>query len=292
MRVMVCGGTGFIGRHIVNALVRAGHDPVAVSRHAAHALDFVQMTTAASWLPHLQDVDAVVNAVGALRDVPGRPLATLHTQAPIALFDACAQAGVRRVVQLSALGADRSDTAYARTKRAADEHLLALNTAGRLQGVVLRPSIVFGAGGASSELFLNLARLPALLLPAAVQTSEIQPVAVRDLADAAAQLALHDAPVGVLEIGGPQPLTLGQFIASLRAQMKRSPAHTARLPQWLAAASARVGDHIPSLPWCSETLAMLQTRTVTDPATLAGLLDRAPVAPDQMLATLHPKNRG
>ena len=286
MRILVCGGNGFLGRHIVSALVDAGHDPVVRSRHSEPALNFVHTTTTADWLPHLQGMDAVVNAVGALRDMPGQPLQALHADAPIALFDACAQAGVRRVVQVSALGVASNDTSYARTKRAADEHLLALTARGALHGVVVRPSVIFGAGGASTALFLNLARMPALLLPPAVQDSAIQPVAVRDLAAVLARLATQDTPTGLVEIGGPQPLALGALVASLRAQMGLSPAAVGRLPQWLAVAGARVGDHIPSLPWCSDTLAMLQTPNVCDPATLPSLLGRTPVAPDALYATL------
>ena len=72
----------------------------------------------------------MINAVGVLRDSAGRPLQAMHADAPIALFDACAAAGVRRVVQISALGIAHSATRYASTKRAADEHLLALTEQG------------------------------------------------------------------------------------------------------------------------------------------------------------------
>ncbi len=173
MRILVCGGNGFIGRHIVNLLALAGHDPVARSRHSLPALDYAKATTPEAWLPHLAGVDAVVNAVGVLRDSASRPIDAMHAQAPIALFDACAAAGVRRVVQISALGIEGSATRYATTKRAADEHLLALTAAGHLQGCVVRPSVVFGAGGASSEMFLSMARLPALLLPRPVLQARV-----------------------------------------------------------------------------------------------------------------------
>ncbi|MEX8194724.1 NAD-dependent epimerase/dehydratase family protein [Comamonas guangdongensis] len=286
MRVLICGGTGFLGRHIVNALVQQGHDPVVRSRHSDPALDFADLTQADDWLAHLQSVEAVVNAVGALRDTPRQSLQTLHTDAPIALFDACAQAGVQRVVQVSALGVADSATRYASTKRAADEHLLALNQAGRLNGVVVRPSIIFGAGGASTELFMSLAKLPALLLPQAMQSSHVQPVAVRDLAQVLAQLATSEAPSGVINIGGPEALTLGSLIASLRGQMGRSSALALTMPRWAAELSARVGDRISALPWCTETLTLLQSHNVTDPQTLAKLLGREGVPPGRLYATL------
>ena len=177
--------------------------------------------------------------MGVLRDSAGRPLQAMHADAPIALFDACAAAGVRRVVQISALGIAHSATRYASTKRAADEHLLALTEQGRLNGCVLRPSVVFGAGGASSQLFLALARLPALLLPRPVLQARVQPVAVRDLADVVARMAGSDAPSGLVEIGGPEALPLADLIASLRAQMGHRPACVGALPGWLSRASAR-----------------------------------------------------
>ena len=291
MRVLICGGTGFLGGHIVNALALLDHDPVVRSRHSQPPLDFGTCTTAEAWLEHLQGIDAVINAVGALRDKPDQDLQTLHSLAPIALFDACAQAGVRRVVQVSALGAGQGGTQYASTKRAADEHLLALGRQGRLHPVVVRPSIIFGAGGASSQLFLSLARLPVLLLPELMRSSQIQPVAVRDLAEVLAHMTTSDTSEGIVEIGGPQPLSTEAFIASLRNQMGYGPASVYALPDWMSKGSARVGDQIPALPWCSETMALLENDNVTDPQTLTSLLGRAPVAPDAMLATLPKEGR-
>ncbi len=287
MRILVCGGSGFIGRHVVNLLALSGHDPVVRSRHSTPPLDYARATTPEAWLPHLAGIDAVVNAVGVLRDSASRPIDAMHTLAPVALFDACAAAGVRRVVQISALGIEGSATRYASTKRAADEHLLALTAAGQLQGIVVRPSVVFGAGGASSEMFLSLARLPLLLLPAPVQKARVQPVAVRDLAEVVSGLATRAEPVGLAEIGGPAALPLAALIASLRAQMGRAPARVATLPGWLSRASARAGDWVAVSPWCSETLALLGSDNVTDPAVLQNLLGRPAIAPSQLLDTLR-----
>ena len=286
MRVLICGGTGFLGKHIVNALTQQGHDPVVRSRHTDPALDFAACTSAEQWLVHLQNIDAVINAVGALRDKPGQDLQTLHMKAPAALFDACAQAGVKRVVQVSALGVDKGDTMYATTKRAADDYLLALGALGQLNPVVVRPSIIFGGGGASSRLFILLANLSVLPLPPIMRSTQIQPVAVRDLAEVLAKLATTDQTSGVVEIGGPEAVTIEQFIASLRSQMHYGPAKVRLLPQWLSSASAKLGDQLPWMPWCSEAAALLEHDNITDPATLAKLLGKAPTDPRQMLATL------
>ena len=286
MRVLICGGTGFLGKHIVNALTQQGHDPVVRSRHTDPALDFAACTSAEQWLVHLQNIDAVINAVGALRDKPGQDLQTLHMKAPAALFDACAQAGVKRVVQVSALGVDKGDTMYATTKRAADDYLLALGALGQLNPVVVRPSIIFGGGGASSKLFILLANLSVLPLPPIMRNTQIQPVAVRDLAEVLAKLATTDQSSGIVEIGGPEAVTIEQFIASLRSQMHYGPAKVRLLPQWLSSASAKLGDQLPWMPWCSEAAALLEHDNITDPATLTRLLGKAPTDPRQMLATL------
>lgn len=287
MNVLLCGASGFVGRHIQAALHAAGHRVRAASRRSQPPVDFAHALHARDWQAHLHGVDAVVNAVGVLRDSRRQPMQALHDAAPRALFDACAQAGVRRVLHVSALGIDGNPTLYARSKRAADAHLLALTGSGALDGVVLRPSLVFGREGDSSRLFMALARLPLLALPRPVQQGRVQPVAVRELAEVVARLIAQPAPQarrGLLELGGPRALTLAAFIATLRAQLGHTPARTWTLPDALTRLSARVGDRISVSPWCSETLALLATDNVTPDTPIAALLGRAATPPEQLLA--------
>ena len=120
-KVLVLGAGGFVGRAIAARLRDGGHE-VVEGRSAD--FDFTKLLKPADWLPQLAGIDEVVNAVGVLRDSTRRPMEAVHEHAPIALFEACAKAGVLRVVQISALGIAGSDTLYARSKRAADVHLL------------------------------------------------------------------------------------------------------------------------------------------------------------------------
>jgi len=289
MNVLVCGARGFVGRAVCDALRRRGHRVTATTSSRSSgdgvAVDFAQDTDPATWRPRLIGIDAVVNAVGVLRDSPRRPIAAVHQHVPRALFEACAEAGVRRVVQVSALGIEGSGTAYARTKLAAEETLLALTDADRLDGVIVRPSIVFGTGGASSQLLLALSRLPAMLLPAAVRLTQVQPVAVGELGEALASLV--DAPARaerVLAAVGPEPVALGAFVASLRAQAGRPPACVGTLPAALARWSARAGDRVPISPWCSETLALLGADNTAAPAAFERVLGRRATRFDALLA--------
>ncbi len=279
MNILVCGAHGFVGRATVTQLRRRGHrviEAVSTPRTPdAIAVDFARDTVAATWLPRLTGVDAAVNAVGMLRDRRRSPIAAVHESTPRALFEACAQAGVRRVVQVSALGIVGSDTLYARTKLAAEAALALHVEAGRLDGVVVRPSIVFGRGGSSSEFFLRLARLSALLLPLPVRRALVQPVAVGELAEVLATLVESPAsPARLVEAVGPEAVTLAGFVASLRAQAGRAPARVGSLPEALGRWSARLGDAIPLSPWCSETLALLAADNVADPERFARLLGR------------------
>ncbi|MDO5652836.1 MAG: NAD-dependent epimerase/dehydratase family protein [Brachymonas sp.] len=295
MNILLTGASGFIGRHIAQSLRQAGHHVVAASRTSPMQVDFVCDTTAEHWLPRLQGIDAVVNAVGVLRDSRRQPMQAIHTDAPCALFDACVQAGIRRVVQISALGIADSNTLYAQTKKATEQHLMRLNAQGVLDAAILRPSIVFGKGAAGIELFVTLSRLPVLVLPQPAIEAQVQPLAAHDLADAVARLVAQGPSPGqrrgVIELAGPAPLTLAAFIASLREQAGKRAPRTIGLPAGLSRLSARMGDWIPVSPWCSQTLELLCTPNTADARTLAQSLQRAPVPPEKLLATLQTVDR-
>ena len=146
MRVLVIGATGLVGAHVLQVLRAAGVDADGASRRrptgaAAHhwiELDFGSMTAVQQWLPLLQGFDAVVNAVGIIRETREGDFDRLHRAAPVALFAACEQLGLR-VVQVSALGSHpQAATGYWRSKGAAEVDLLGR----RMDATIIRPSLV------------------------------------------------------------------------------------------------------------------------------------------------------
>lgn len=291
MRVLVCGANGFIGSRVEQSLIRDGHQVVrGVSARRVRSpqdvpIDYAADTSPEVWLPRLQGIDAVVNAIGVLRDSRSRPIRHVHELTPKALWQACAQSGVKRVVQVSALGVAGSQTVYAQTKCAADDSLLTLAQSTELSAAVVRPSVVFGRGGASSALFMALAQTPFLILPMPMTTARVQPVAVQDVADGIARLLGEHAHVqGVVEAVGAHEIGMSDWIASLRQQLGKPGAWVWPLPMALTRLSARMGDAVPGVPWCSETLAMLGSDNVAPVSTWRDVLGREPIAPEHLVA--------
>ncbi|GAA4325924.1 SDR family oxidoreductase [Pigmentiphaga soli] len=293
-RVLLLGATGFLGRHIARELAAAGHAVVAGARRpparplpaAVHVeVDFEQGCDPAYWLPLLDGIDAVVNAVGILKESAGARFAVLHERAPQALFAACRQAGVRRVVQVSALGADAgARSAYHLSKRAADDYLMSLG----LDAVVVQPSLVYGPGGASARLFGMMASLPLVPLPRAAR-APVQPIHVDDAARAIALLADpgRRCPPKVALVG-PQPLPLRDFLSALRTALGvPGRLRVVELPRALTACLARLAAALPGAAPDRETLAMLERGNTADPAPVRELLGGPPrppaafVAPDE-----------
>ena len=128
MKILICGATGFVGRHLVGALRDAGHTVIRAVRSPTEphdiAVDFRNDTRKEIWLPRLSGIDVVINAVGLLRDSPDNPMQKLHTETPQALFAACIETDVERIVHLSALGVDSGVDVPYFTTRLATERVL------------------------------------------------------------------------------------------------------------------------------------------------------------------------
>src|SRR5688572_6795314 len=118
MRVLVTGAYGLIGSAVLLRLHRDGHELVAAGRRIAEArrrapyarwveADYRKLTLAGDWLPLLEDIDAVVNCVGVLQDGARDNVRRVHVEATTAMFAACERIGLRRVIHISAIGAER-----------------------------------------------------------------------------------------------------------------------------------------------------------------------------------------
>lgn len=288
--ILLTGASGFIGRHLADALVRDGHDVVCAVRDTARshdrrfryvAADFTRDVDAAAWLGRLTGIDVVINAVGILRESGTQTFDAIHSRTPRALFAACLQAGVKRVVQISALGADaQAASRYHLSKKEADDYLASLP----LQSVIVQPSLIYGPGGTSARMFTTLASLPLIVLPGAGM-QQVQPVHIDDLVAAIRLLVRQDIKPGTcLPVVGPEPMAMRTFIATLREAMGAGPAHFLPVPSGLVRLAARAGSLLPGALLDPETLGMLERGNTGDVGPLARLLGHAPRAVRQFVA--------
>lgn len=231
-RVTVIGGSGFVGRYIVNRLARRGAVVTAVSRHATSAGYLRPMGEVGQIVPinaslgderllaaTVADADAVIYAAGILYEKGAQRFDLVHRRGPAALAGLARAAGARRFVHLSAIGADpASPSSYARSK-AAGEAAVSEAFPG---ATILRPSLVFGPEDDFFNRFAALARLlPALPLIGGGRT-RFQPVYVGDVADAAlAALDRADARGRTYELGGSEILTYRQLMELILRETRR-----------------------------------------------------------------------
>lgn len=256
MRILVTGADGFIGALVVNALNKSGHEVLSgvrrrrgnrrYSDNAYVYCDYSTDTSVDVWLPRLSGVDAVVNCVGILRETKRQSFRAIHTEAPCSLFEACLRSGVKKIVQISALGAPVNN-AFVRTKHDADECLAKLD----LDWVVLRPSVVYTLGGSygGTSLIRAIASIPFLIVVPKDPKPVIQPIVGEDLAEAVVRAVESKAPLQrTLEVVGPEQLTFEDFLLAFRKWLRFPDPIVVRVPWSVVGVIARMGEFCASGP--------------------------------------------
>ncbi|BAQ83742.1 SDR family oxidoreductase [Pseudomonas sp. St29] len=274
MKVVLVGATGFVGRHLLAALHAAGHQLIATSRYPQprglpgvewRQLDLDRLGHEPQPFVLPADTDVLINAAGLL-STDARALTLTQDLGTRALFDLAQARGVR-VLQISALGAGtQPHVPFLASKAAADDYLLRSGIA----AVVLRPSLVLGAGGASSGWLAKMSPWP--LLGLLSTQAQMQPLHVEDLSAAVLAL-LRQWPQEsmVLPLVGPERLTMAQLLDRLRAAQGWAPARYFQLPSILLRLAAGAGDRLGWRALNRQSLAMARTDNLADPEVLASV---------------------
>ncbi len=222
-RVVLIGGSGFVGSAVANRLSTAGVTVLAPTRRRSRAghlylLPTVEVVEAnvhdpAALAPLLAGADAVVNLAGVLHSRGGTPygadFARAHVELPQKLVAACRAAGVSRLVHISAIGADANGpSGYQRSKAAGE----AVIRDSGLAWTILRPSVIFGRGDRFLNLFADLARIFPILPLAGCQT-RFQPVYVEDVAETVWRCLNDGSATGqTWDVAGPTVYTLRELV--------------------------------------------------------------------------------
>ena len=296
LRVLVTGATGCVGRAVVNALRSRGHHVVEGARGRTDtrhglAVDFAHPVSPTAWADRLRrlQVDTVVNCVGILMPSRGQSFERVHTDGPLELFRGAVLAGVRRVVQISALGVDGSPEAlaapYLNSKLRADDGLASLP----IEWAVLRPSLVYGPGSQSAALFATLASLPLIGLPGRGR-QQVQPLHVFELAEAVARLVeQRDAPQAVFELAGDQAVSYREMLSRYREALGLAAPLWLPVPLPLMQATAWLAEAAPQKVFSRDTLRLLERGNVPTRNAAPALLGRTPSTLAHGLAITPPE---
>jgi uncharacterized protein YbjT (DUF2867 family) len=296
LTAVVFGGGGFIGRHLVRRLGKAGMTVRIPSRHVSRlgALktagvvgqivpEIVGSFDAAELAATIQGADIVINLIGILAESRANGFTRLHATVPGLIAAAAAAAGVKRLIRVSALGADaHSTSAYAASKAAGEAAVLEAFP----QATILRPSIVFGPEDKFFNRFAAMALLSPVLPLIGGGHTKFQPVYVGDVADAIMAAATRpDAAGKIYELGGPATYSFKELMELLLAEMgvKRL---LASLPWGLASFQARIAEWIPGKPLTRDQVELLKQDNVLSGAA-PGLVDLGiqPTAAELILPT-------
>ncbi|MFM2112509.1 MAG: hypothetical protein RLZZ271_1169 [Pseudomonadota bacterium] len=258
LRVLVTGGSGFVGRHVCEKLARMGCEITVPTRRRSQArnvqhLPRLSVVEADIHQPaQLQSLvrghDAVVHLVAVLHGDEKR-FEKVHVELVRSLVQACQQTGVQRLLHVSAIGvSEQAPSMYLRSKARGEKLVLESG----LDVSVLRPSVIFGADDRFTNLFANLQQnIP--LLPLAGAGAMFQPVWVQDVADALARLLMlprQSRPQALLQACGPEALSLADIVrrCGQRHGMVRP---VIPLPEWMGMIQARLMELLPGEPLMS-----------------------------------------
>jgi uncharacterized protein YbjT (DUF2867 family) len=255
LSLVVLGGTGFVGSHMVPRLHADGHRISVLTRNREQhrelgvlprvSVDNCDVHDLAALTRKLQGADAVINLVGILneRGSDGRGFQKAHVELTETVVAACKAAGVSRLLHMSSLRAGDGASHYLRTRFDAEKRV----RDSRLNWTIFRPSVIFGRGDGLFLRFASLLRMTPVL-PLARANARFAPVHVGDVAEAFARALAHPHSIGhCYELFGPRVISLGEIVrwtASLIGKRR----WIIGLPDSLGYLQAMVGEWIPGKP--------------------------------------------
>lgn len=270
MNICILGGTGFVGAALLNRLAQAGHWVSVPTRDpelhgGLRVLPTVRLIRAdihdARVLDRLvANADAVINLVGILNEHGRSTFQHVHVELTTKLIAALKAGRVRRLLHMSALGADlEGPSRYLRSKGEAEARI---RGAAHVEFTIFRPSVIFGPGDTLTNRFAGLLRLSQGWLPLARAGARFAPVYIGDVAEAFVRaLQQHEAIGQTYELGGPQILTLEQLVRTTAAAAGL-PCRIVKLPDALGRLQGAMLGRFPGKPFTLDNFRSLTRDSV------------------------------
>lgn len=258
MKILVLGGSGFIGREICLKLLAENHDVTAIARNITEAnnrmnniswlsVDLATLNTREKWQPIIADMHVIINCAGALQDGSRDDVAAVQRDAMLALY--CAATPAQLIIQISAaISGKGAKLPFITTKKSADQ---ALSDSG-IPYVILRPLLVVGRNAhGGTSLIRALAAFPKIT-PMIYADSPVQTIALSDLVDVvAASINGQIPPHSDITLAAPEIHTLRQVVAKHRTWLGLPSASIVCLPEFVSSITALIADFCGFLGWRS-----------------------------------------
>jgi NADH dehydrogenase len=278
VKVLVTGGTGFVGTHLVNTLLRRGHEVAVLARDPARTRNRYNrkveavpgdVLDAGSFARAAHGRDAIVHLVGIIHETKTQTFDRLHREAAENAVAAAKAAGTRRLLHMSAMGSSpQSPSEYGRTKAAGEAAVRASD----LDWTVLRPSIIFGEGDGFVSLLAGLVRRnPGFIPVLGSGSTRFAPVSIADVARVFADsLEKPETIRQVYEVAGPDEWTLNEIYREIAAAVGKPRKPLLHLPLWWGRLLARLFERLARWGWIDsppvtrDQLASLSVDNVAD----------------------------
>ena len=270
MRIFISGGTGFVGGHLKRELLKRGHElRLLVHRRNQDKESGVEqvegdVTRPESFENELKGCDAAINLVGIIREFPSRGVTfeRLHVQATANMLAAANKAGVKRYLQMSALGSRPNAVSnYHQTKFRAEELVRASN----LSWTIMRPSLIFGPKDAFINMLARQMRLAPLMPVIGSGNYRLQPIHADDVARCFAMALEMPGTIGqCFELCGNNRLSYVELLDAVASAMGKSAPFKPHAPLSLMKLIIPVMQRLPPFPITMDQLQMLIEENICD----------------------------
>ncbi|HDS01889.1 MAG TPA: complex I NDUFA9 subunit family protein [candidate division Zixibacteria bacterium] len=292
MRLFVTGASGYFGSNLLPRLIEAGHKLVCLIRKGSEKkiekyLEDIEIISGGiseipSWKDQLEDIDAFINLIGIIREFPSRGITfeKLHFRTTKSLADLASERGIKRFLQMSALGASPDSKAeYHRTKYKAEQYLQESG----LAWTIFRPAFIIGKGNDFVETVLNLMDSAPLFPIIGSGEYRMQPVDVDNVTEGFVKsLSEQTASGKIYEIGGPDRFSYNRMV-DLIAEARGKKARKIHLPVFMMKGVAGLFEYFKSFPLTKGQINMLLEENFTDSREFFEDLNITPIIFDESI---------